>query len=144
MDFFKLQQKIENYIKENFSAYLENENLSKPSFVSDYLDLDKYKSNFTIFFDFDSYNFENLSNESMKASLTLDLFFVLRNGTSANLKKNLMNYVSKFYSFFYSERSFCGVVDFGTITEINNYDAAQGDKGIKITQITLNLELEDY
>lgn len=144
MDFYELQQKIENYIKEKFSAFLENENLSKPSFVSDYLDLDKYKSNFTIFFDFNSYNFENLSNESMTANLTLDLFFVARNGTSDTLKKNLMNYVSKFYSFFYSERSFCGIVDFGTITEINNYDAVFGDKGIKITQITMNLELEDF
>lgn len=144
MDFYELQQKIENYIKEKFSAFLENENLSKPSFVSDYLDLDKYKSNFTIFFDFNSYNFENLSNESMTANLTLDLFFVARNGTSDTLKKNLMNYVSKFYSFFYSERSFCGIVDFGTITEINNYDAVSCDKGIKITQITMNLELEDF
>ncbi len=144
MDFFELQQKIENYIKENFSAYLEDKELSKPSFVSDYLDLDKYKNSFTIFFDFDSYNFEELSNESMKANLSLDLYFVARNGTSATLKKNLMNYVSKFYSFFYSERSLCGIVDFGTITEINNYDAVQGDKGIKISQITLNLELEDY
>lgn len=143
MDFFELQEKIENYIKENFSAYLQNENLKSPSFVSDYLDLDKYKSNFTIFFDFDSYNFENLTNESMKANLTLDLFFVARGATSATLKKNLMNYVSKFYSFFYAERSFSGIVDFGTITEINNYDAVQGDKGIKISQITLNLELED-
>lgn len=143
MDFFELQEKIENYIKENFSAYLENEKLSLPVFVSDYLDLDKYKASFTVFFDFDSYNFENLTNESMKANLTLDLFFVCRNGTSTTLKKKLMNYVSKFYSFFYSERSFGGIVDFGTITEINNYDAVQGDKGIKISQITLNLEVED-
>lgn len=143
MDFFELQEKIENYIEKNFSAYLQDENLKSPSFVSDYLDLDKYKSNFTIFFDFDSYNFENLTNESMKANLTLDLFFVARGATSATLKKNLMNYVSKFYSFFYAERSLCGIVDFGTITEINNYDAVQGDKGIKISQITLNLELED-
>lgn len=143
MDFYELQQKIEKYIEDNFNAYLEEQELATPSYVSDYLDFDKYKSSFTVFFDFDSYNFENLSNESMEANLTLDLYFVVRNGISSTLKQKLMQYVSKFYSFFYSDRTLGGTVDFGTITEINNYDAVQGDKGIKITQITMNLELED-
>lgn len=143
MDFYSLQKKIESHIEEKFNAYLEEEELEKPSYVSDYLDLDKYKANFSVFFDFDSYRFENLSNESMSASLTLDLYFVVRNGVSQALKQKLMEYVSKFYSFFYSDRTLGGIVDYGTITELNNYDAVQGDKGIKITQITMSLELED-
>lgn len=143
MNFFDLQKNIEKYIEENFTKYLDKNKLKTPVYIDDFLDLDKYKNSFAVFFDFATYNFENLSNESMKSNLTLDIYFVRRNGADKALKQDLMNYVSKFYSFFYQDRALGGLVDFGTLTEINNYDAVQGDKGIKITQITLNLELED-
>jgi len=142
MDFYDLQKKIEDYIKQGFNAYL-GEDIKKPSYVSDNIDLDKYKGDFSVFFDFSSFDFEDLSNESMKASLTMDLYFVRRNGTSETLKKDLLSYVSKFYAFFYTDRSFGNLIDWGTITELNNYDAVSGDKNIKITQLTLRLELED-
>ena len=41
------------------------------------------------------------------------------------------------------DRTLGDLVDFGTIEELNNYDAASGDKGIKISQITIKLQLED-
>ena len=143
MDFFELEENISNHIKKEFSEYLEAKQLSKPIFVNDNIDLDKYKSNLTVFFDFASFKFDNLSNESQLAKITLDLYFVRRNGTVEKLKKELCNYISKFYAWFYDDRTLGGIVDFGTIEEINNYDAASGDKGIKISQITITLELED-
>lgn len=143
MDFFELEEKITEYIENGFSEYLEKAEVSKPTYIRDVIDLDKYKGNLTVFFDYASFNFENLSNESQTANLTLDLYFVRRNGTPENLRKDLLNYISKFYAWFYKDRTLNGIVDFGTITELNNYDAASGDKGIKITQVTITLELED-
>lgn len=148
IDFYELEQSITDYIKENYTACLNGEGLGEqlpiqPVYVSDVLDLDKYKGNLTVFFDFSNFTFEDLSNESQSASVTLDLYFVRRNGTSETLKKDLLNYVSKFYAWFYSDRSLGGIVDFGTITELNNYSAASGDKGIKISQITIQMQLED-
>lgn len=143
MDFFELEEKITEYIENGFSEYLEKAEISKPAYIRDVIDLDKYKGNLTVFFDYASFNFENLSNESQTANLTLDLYFVRRNGTPENLRKDLLNYISKFYAWFYKDRTLNGIVDFGTITELNNYDVASGDKGIKITQVTITLELED-
>lgn len=146
MDFYELEENITKYIEDNFTSYLQEANLTKPAYVKDVIDLDKYKYSFTIFFDYASFKFENLSNESHKASVSLDLYFVRRNGIPEALKRDLLNYVSKFYKWFYNNISLGGIIDYGTITELNNYDAASGDKGIKITQITLDmeLELEDY
>ncbi len=143
MDFFELEENISSYIEKEFSEYLKEKELSKPLFVKDNIDLDKYKSNLTVFFDFASFNFENLSNESQSANLTLDLYFVRRNGTPEKLRKELLTYISKFYAWFYKDRTLGGLVDFGTIEELNNYDAASGDKGIKISQITIKMQLED-
>ena len=143
MDFFELEESISNHIKGKFSKYLEEKQLLKPLFIKDNIDLDKYKSNLTVFFDFASFKFDNLSNESQLAKMTLDLYFVRRNDTAETLKQELCNYSSKFYAWFYNDRTLGGIVDFGTIEEINNYDAASGDKGIKISQITITLELED-
>lgn len=143
MDFFELEENISGYIETEFSEYLKEKELSKPVFVKDNIDLDKYKSNLTVFFDFTSFNFENLSNESQSASLTLDLYFVRRNGTQEKLRKELLTYISKFYAWFYMDRTLGDLVDFGTIEELNNYDAASGDKGIKISQITIKMQLED-
>ncbi len=144
MDFYELEENITKYIEDGFTSYLQEANLSKPTYVKDVIDLDKYKYSFTVFFDYASFYFENLSNESQKASVSLDLYFVRRNGVPERLRQDLLNYVSKFYAWFYNDRSLGDIIDYGTITELNNYDAASGDKGIKITQITLSMELEDY
>ena len=94
MDFFELEENISAYIEREFSEYLQEKELSKPLFIKDNIDLDKYKSNLTVFFDFASFNFENLSNESQSANLTLDLYFVRRNGTPEKLRKELLTYIS--------------------------------------------------
>lgn len=143
MDFYKLEENISEYIEKSFSEYLKKLELTKPLFVKDSIDLDKYKGNLTVFFDFASFNFENLTNESQSTNLILDLYFVRRNGTSEKLRKELLTYISKFYKWFYKDRTLGGFIDFGTIEELNNYDAASGDKGIKISQITIKMQLED-
>ena len=56
IDFFLLQNSIIEYTKDNFIAFLQSRGIKEPAiFTDESLDLDKYKADFSIFVDFDSY-----------------------------------------------------------------------------------------
>lgn len=150
IDFYEHQQKILDFTKQSFSAFLEQKGLESPAvFTSDALDLDKYKASFCAFADFASYNIEPLSSDSRNAKLTLDLYFVKRNADALTLKKQLLALTSAFYAWFYGEdesescnRCFSHLTDWSDISEINFYDAVSGSQNIKIAQITIQSTME--
>ncbi len=150
IDFYEQQQKILDFTKNGFSAFLEQKGLESPAiFTSDALDLDKYKAAFCAFADFASYNIEPLSSDSRNAKLTFDLYFVKRNADAPTLKKQLLAITSAFYAWFYGEdesencnRCFSGLTDWSDILEINFYDVVSGSQNIKIAQITINSSME--
>mgnify|MGYP007056161855 FL=1 len=149
LDFYEIEKNITEKTRLDFCAYLTEKGIEEPSYCTDEpLDLDKYKADFAVFLDFASFSFDELSSDSQKTKLTLDVYFVRRNGESAKLKSSLLAITSAFYAWFYGKeepcinRDFHGVVDFATISEVNFYDAVSGSTNIKIAQITIEAEVE--
>jgi hypothetical protein len=141
IDFLLQQDRIVNYIKENYKNYME-EGLPAPNdYVNDFLDFDKYKNNTTMFFDFPTYLFERNTNESELQELNMTVFIVVRNDTPEVLRKNILRYTTAFYKFF-DETGLNGLVDYGVINELSFYFYVEGQKNLKIAEINMVLNLE--
>jgi hypothetical protein len=143
LDFLQQQETIIEYIENNYKNYMV-EGLNPPNdYVNDFLDLDAYKNNTTMFFSFPTYLFERNTNESELQELDMTVFIVVRNDTPKVLKKNILKYTTSFYKFFDSTEScFGGLVDYGRINEISFYDFVEGQKNLKIAEINMVLNLE--
>ena len=147
VDFSKKQKEIKDYIKNNFSDFLIKNKMTAPAeFIDDVLDLDEHTKNITVFYDFESINFDFQSFETQNQKINFEICFVIRNGKSSELKEKSRDYATAFYNWFYSKecnRNFGGLVDYGTIETVNFYDAVQGTKAIKISNLSLVLNLDD-
>ena len=89
IDFEEFENSIINFTKENYKNYLRN-GLAEPSrYINDFLDFDLYKDTNEIFFDFENYNFNSLSNESEEQKINLKIYIVCRNDKSSELKKKI-------------------------------------------------------
>jgi hypothetical protein len=142
VNFLEQQNSIIAYIKEHYKDFTGS--LAEPNeYITDFLDLDKYKSNFTMFFNFGGYTFDWKTNESELQETELFIYLVLRNAPSKTLRDNMLEYTTAFYQMFdEGDQCFKGVIDYGKITEINFYEWAEANKGIKISEILLTLRNE--
>lgn len=147
IDFYKKQTEIENYIQKNFNDFLKEKEFTVPDrYTNESIDLDKFKNNKTVFFAWTGIDFDNLSNESQNQKLKLEIAFCCRNGTESDLQKEAFDYASNFYNWFYDfncNRNFGGLIDFGTITTVEPYTAAEANRYIKFINIVIELNLED-
>jgi len=147
IDFYNKQNEIENYIQNNFNNYITEKEISLPDkYTNESIDLDKFKNNTTVFFAWTGIDFEDFTNESQNQKLKLEVAFCCRNGTETDLQKKAFDYASKFYNWFYEEdcnRNFNGLIDYGTITTVEPYTAAEANKYIKFINLVLELNLED-
>jgi hypothetical protein len=142
IDFLEQQDTIIAYIKEYYKDFIEG--LPEPNeYTTDFLDLDKYKNNFTMFINFGGYTFDWKTNESELQETELFVYLVLRNAPSKTLRDNMLKYTTAFYQMFdESNQCFSGAVDYGKISEINFYEWAEANKSIKISEIHLILRNE--
>ncbi len=146
IDFYKKQTEIENYIQETFNDYLTEKSLSVPDkYTNESIDLDKFRNNTTVFFAWTGIDFDNLSNETQNQKQKLEVAFCCRNGTENDLQKKAFDLASNFYNWFYdsARRDFGGLIDYGTITTVEPYTAAEANKFIKFINIVIELNLED-
>jgi hypothetical protein len=141
-NFREQQDAIIAYVKERYKDFAGS--LPEPNeYTADFLDLDKHKSNFTMFFNFGGYAFDWKTNESELQETELFIYLVLRNAPSKILRDAMLDYATAFYQMFdESGQCFDGVVDYGKIAEINFYEWAEANKGIKICEILLTLRNE--
>jgi hypothetical protein len=140
MDYQTKEDEIVEYIKNNFNNFTD-----KPInyYLNEFLDLDQYKYNSSIWFSFDDYNYQELTNESRLETCNLRIFIVVRNEKENELHTLLRNYASAFYNMFEaSVYNFGGIIDMGLITAVNFYDAVEGDKSKKLAEITMTLVRE--
>lgn len=139
-DFSQIEKQITDFISENFPAFLRD-GLEKPKFINDFLDLDKYKFSNTVFFEFNSWNFDYLQTHEQNGKLDFNLFIVCRN--DKNLKEKCLNYATDFYRFFEETgKNLNGLADFGKINYLTMFDAFEGNPEIKVTELTITLNLE--
>jgi hypothetical protein len=142
IDFLEQQNTIIAYIKTHYTEFVGA--LPEPNtYTSDFLDLDRYKENCTVFFDFGSYSFAWKTNESELQELEFSVYLVVRNNTPDTLRENMLRYASAFYQLFdASNQCFDGAVDYGKITGITFFEYPEGNKNIKVAEITMTLRNE--
>lgn len=144
-DFNNTQIEINKYISDNFNKYLTDtkSTLQINEFTDDYIDLDKHTKSKTMFFNFDNYAFETLSSDSRKENINYKVYIVCRNGTEKDIKKNLLNLVSAFYTFFYDEsygkHSFNNLCSWAEITEVNLFN----EPDLKSAEINIEIKKEE-
>lgn len=144
MDFLGLQTQIINYIQENYSKSLEDIGLENVNYINDFLDLDKYQKNKQLFYDFADFDFTALSNESNSLHTTLKIYLTFKNGKSSVLNDVMMKYAAAFYDMFHkSNDSFGGVVDYGRISNVHFYYAAEANINVKVAEIQIELWNEE-
>lgn len=159
MNFLGKETEIFNFIKDNLGNYLVNlPALSETDYIQDFVDFDKYKQKNCVFVNTENAQFEPLSSNSMNENLTMHVIFKCCGDTTENLRKRIRNYATAFWNFFYDDGSctdiipeatiipcdqdFNGAIDFGIISYVDFYDAADGNPQIKVCDITLALSAE--
>jgi hypothetical protein len=141
MDYQEKENQITEYVKNNFNNFVESVNIDH--YINEYLDFDLYTFNRIIFFKFEDYEYQELTNESNLETSSLTIFIVIRNDTEKNLHKQLREYASSFYNMFEaSNNNFGGIVDQGMINNVSFFDAVEGNKNIKLAKIDSTLYKE--
>jgi len=141
LDLNTIQTKIIEYIDSNYERYLSKYGIKKPQITTDFIDLDKYKNNFTLFIDFNKINFNKTKftdDCSRSMQFQISIYLVFRNNTSEKLKEIMLDGASAFYSLM-NNTDFTQEV---TITELNNYNIVEGSKFIVISEFTMNIGIE--
>jgi hypothetical protein len=140
MDYRLKENEIVDYVKDNFNGCVPEGRNPIEHFINEFLDFDHYVYDNALFFQFDDYSYEELSNQSKLETGNMRIFIVVRNGREQELHERLRDYATAFYIMFEkSVYSLGGIVDIGMITAVNFYDAVEGNKNIKLCEITLNL-----
>ena len=144
MDYLSQQEKIKEYIKNNYPITLQSIGLEDMGdYIDDFLDLDTYKKSKQLFFDFSYYNYENLSNESETEHFQFSIYLVFRNGNKKDLKENMLKYATAFYKMFDdSGRNLGGIADMGRIQTVEFYPYVEGSPNVKIAELTIHLYSE--
>jgi hypothetical protein len=143
MDYEKLQNDITDFIKNNYKLSLPD-GLTEPDAYIDEapIDLDKYKKDNQLFFDFGKYDYEALSNDSDTQTATLTVYIICRNDKTDALKHKLLSYTSAFYTFVAKSSGLGGTVDKTDIKSVTFFDDVSGDASIKASSIELELTTE--
>ena len=145
MDYQCKEERILEFIQDNFNAYLPGEGL-KPivHFLNEWLDLDRFNYDATLWTYFNAYAYQDLSNESRLETGNLTIYIVVRNSAESTLHKRLRDYASAFFTMF--ERTGCnfgGCADYGIIESVNFYDAAEGNPALKVVEINVTFYKEE-
>jgi hypothetical protein len=137
VDYQAKEDEITQYIADRFNGFAET---PITHFLNEFLDLDQYKFDSSLWFSFDGYDYQDLTNQSRMETCELRVFITERNDTEQALHTRLRGHVSAFYAMFEAGQcNFGGIVDMGLIASVRFYDAVEGDKGRKLAEITMNL-----
>jgi hypothetical protein len=144
VDYQEKEALIVTYVEAKFNEFMPSPDVPPVKhFVNEFLDFDKYNYDNTLFFQFDQYAYEELTFNSKLETGNMRIFIVVRNDKEQALHERLRQYASAFWNMFEASRyCFSGIVDIGMITGVNFFDAAEGNSGIKLAEITMSLSKE--
>jgi hypothetical protein len=142
MNFKTQQTEIINYFKTNYKKYIS---IPEPIYTEEFLDFDRFKGDFTFFIDFNRITFPSSQYEDdckNVEQLGLTVYLVFRNNTSEVLKENVLEASWAFYKMI--NELYIKTVNEFSIESIDFYDYVEGNKNLKISEITclLNLDIE--
>jgi hypothetical protein len=138
MDYQNKENEIVGFVKDNFNKY--NGSVKIDHYVNEFLDLDQYAYDNSVWFSFEDYSYEDLTNSSKLETCNLKVYIVVRNDKEKTLHERLRSYAGSFYNMFEdSGYSFRGIIDMGVINAVHFYDAVEGDKNKKLVEIGMAL-----
>jgi hypothetical protein len=143
ISFFEQQEKIKEFIENNYKEQLDEYNIKMPLIVADFLDLDKYKGDFTLFIDFDKLEFpvtQYSDDCELIEKLSIKFFLVMRNDTHIKLKENLLNATFAFYKMYRNNPRF-NISDNTTLLATNFFDYVEATKYIVASEIGMSMEV---
>jgi hypothetical protein len=140
MNYRLKENEIVEYVEHNFNGHVPEDGKPVEHFINEFLDFDHYVYDNALFFQFDISGYEELTNQSKLETCNMRIFIVVRNDLEKALHERLRDYATAFYALFESSvYGFEGIVDTGMITNVNFFDAVEGNKNIKLCEITLSL-----
>ena len=122
--------------QEKFLKLIENDFIDKPEITVEFLDLDKFKNDFTLFIDFSnlSFNDKELNDDCQEyGTLNVQCYLVLRNDIPKNLNNKLLIHTDNFYHFLKENDIKIEGIDF--------YNFASGTKYIVASEFSLKLNV---
>jgi hypothetical protein len=141
---FKEQQdSIIDFITNNYQNYLPS-GFSQPEYTTEYLDFDKFKSDFTIFIDFARIDFRSSEYDDDCGDiehLLLTIYLARRNAPSVQLQTDILEASWSFYKML-KEDTTLGTAQETKIDSIDFYKYVEGNKYIVCSEISLSLEIE--
>lgn len=143
-DFLETENAIKDYIKEKLPALLEEMELDNfDGYIEDFLDLDKYAKSKQLFFDFNTYSYDYLTNESENETIDLNIYLTFMKDKPSSLITKMKKYTAALIELFKrSNYSFEGIVDFGKYDSVQFYLAPDGTPDVKISNIHFILTKE--
>jgi len=144
INFLEQQQQIKDYIESHYPIVLEEMGLPNISaYIDDFLDLDKYQKPKQLFYNFGTYNYDHLTNESENEIVTLNIYLTFQKAKPSELITQMKQYTAAFIEMFKrSGNNFEGLVDIGIYENVYFYLAAEGSTDVKIADIQLRLTSE--
>jgi hypothetical protein len=142
IDFKVQQEKIYNFIVDNYNNYLPAY-LQNPIYTKEFLDMDKFKNNFTVFIDFAQITFpqSNYEDDCEEVErLNLTIYLVHRNNTSETLQENNLDSSYAFYKLIKDKPDLIFVQEI-TIDSIDFYNWAEGNKYLVVSEFTLSMTI---
>ena len=141
IDFKKKLDSIKGFIEKTYPRYLEAFGLKGPFVTTEFLDFDKFKSDFSLFIEFDRVAFASPYADDCKgiARIFCDVFLAFRNDTIANLDEKLLNASSAFYEMFRDER--IDIADGITIQETNFFKYVEGNKHLVASKFSMEFDI---
>jgi hypothetical protein len=141
VSFREQQEKIIKFITDNYNDFLPA-HLQNPTYTTDFLDMDRFKNNFTVFIDFARIDFRQSDFEDDCEDvehLSLTIYLVHRNDKSEILQDNNLDSAYAFYKML-KEKRFVITKDIN-IESIDFYNYVEGNKFLVITEINLSLQI---
>jgi hypothetical protein len=143
MNFKDQQNALINFITNDYKKYLPP-CISEPEITVEFLDFDKFKSDFTLFIDFSKIDFRQSAYEDDCGDmehLSVIIFLVHRNNQASVLNENNLDSAYAFYEMT-KENQGLGIAQNTVIESIDFYKYVEGTKYLVCTEINLSLDIE--
>jgi hypothetical protein len=142
VNFREQKERILEFIKKNYMNYLPDE-FKIYELTTDFLDFDKFRSNFTVFVDFSQINFRQSDFEDDCEAiehLQMKVYLVHRNNQNEKLQSNNLDSAYAFYQMINDKPDLVFVKDI-TIESIDFYNWVEGQRYLVVSEITLSLQI---
>jgi hypothetical protein len=140
VNFKEQQTALINFITDNYKNYLPA-HISEPEITTAFLDLDKFKGDFTLFIDFARIDFPQSNYEDDCENiehLALTIYLVHRNNKSEILQANNLDSSYSLYEMI-KDKPRLGIAQNTTIESIDFYNYAEANKFLVVSEFTLSL-----